>query len=215
MLGPRTRIVALTQVSNVLGTLLPIAPMAALAHQHGAFVVVHGAQSVAHLPVDVSCLGADFFVFSGHKLYAPTGIGALYGRKDLLEAMPPWQGGGSMIADVTFEHTTYAPPPAKFEAGTGHFAGAVGLGAAIDYLQSHGRENVAAHEQALIHYAEDALRGIPGLRLLGAPGVRIGALSFVLAGHEPTAVAQALDRLGIADLADRHHQYAHPVVKEE
>jgi cysteine desulfurase/selenocysteine lyase len=211
LLGPRTRIVALTQVSNVLGTLVPIAPMAALAHQHGACVVVDGAQSAAHLPVDVKCLGVDFFAFSGHKLYAPTGIGAVYGRKELLESMPPWQGGGSMIQDVTFERTTYAMPPAKFEAGTGHFAGAVGLGAAIDYLESLGRPNVAAHEQALMHYAIDALSKVPGLRLLGSPKVRIGALPFVMAGYEVTEVARSLDERGIAVRAGHH--CAQPILR--
>ena len=211
LLGPRTRIVALTHVSNVTGTLVPIAPMAAMAHRHGAFVVVDGAQSVAHVPVDVTCLDADFFVFSGHKLYAPTGIGAVYGKKALLESMPPWQGGGSMIESVSFEQTVYAAPPAKFEAGTGHFAGAVGLGAAIDYLEALGREDVAAHEQALMHYAIDAMMTVPGLRLLGSPTVRIGALAFVMEGHEHDEVAQALDRRGIAVRAGHH--CAQPILR--
>ena len=211
LLGPRTRIVALTQVSNVLGTLVPIAPMTALAHRHGAVVVVDGAQSVAHVPVDVRCLDVDFFVFSGHKLYAPTGIGAVYGKKALLDAMPPWQGGGSMIESVSFEHTTYAPVPAKFEAGTGHFAGAVGLGAAIDYLEALGRDNVAAHEQALVGHAVAALRTVPGLRLLGAPSIRIGALPFVIEGLESTAVARFLDSKGIAVRAGHH--CAQPILR--
>lgn len=212
MLGPRTRIVALTQVSNALGTLVAIEPMAALAHRHGACVVVDGAQSVAHLPVDVRALGADFFVFSGHKLYAPTGIGVLYGRRELLEAMPPWQGGGSMIRDVTFEHTSYAPPPARFEAGTGHFAGAVGLAAAIDYLDAQGRAAVAAREQALMAYAVDALATkVPGLRLLGAPATRIGALPFVVEGFEAGEVARALDARGIAVRAGHH--CAQPILR--
>lgn len=211
MLGPRTRVVALAQVSNALGTLVAIEPMAALAHRHGACVVVDGAQSVAHLPVDVRALGADFFVFSGHKLYAPTGIGVLYGRRELLEAMPPWQGGGSMIRDVTFEHTSYAPPPARFEAGTGHFAGAVGLAAAIDYLEAQGRPAVAAHEQALMAYAVDALARVPGLRLLGAPVTRIGALPFVMEGFEAGEVARALDARGIAVRAGHH--CAQPILR--
>ena len=204
MIGPRTRIVSITQVSNVLGTLVPITPIAALAHRHGAVLVVDGAQAAAHIPVDVMCMDADFYVFSGHKLYAPTGIGAVYGKAALWEGMPPWQGGGSMIESVSFEETVYAQPPAKFEAGTGHFAGAVGLGAAIDYLQGHGMQAIAAHEQALVRHAVDALRRVPGLILLGDPAVRIGALSFVLEGREPAAVAAALDQRGIAVRAGHH-----------
>lgn len=204
LLGPRTRIVALPQVANVLGTCVPIGPMAAMAHQQGAYVVVDGAQSVAHIPVNVRLLDVDFFAFSGHKLYAPTGIGALYGRRPLMEAIRPWQGGGSMIKDVTFERITYSPPPAKFEAGTGHIAGAVGLGAAIDYVRSHGIEAIAAHEQALIQYAVDALLTVPGLRLLGRPAMRIAALPFLLDGYEPVEIAQALDQRGIAVRAGHH-----------
>lgn len=204
LLGPRTRIVALPQVANVLGTCVPVGPMAAMAHQHGAYVLVDGAQSVAHLPVNVKLLDIDFFAFSGHKIYAPTGIGALYGRRSLLAKLPPWQGGGSMITDVTFEHSSYAPPPAKFEAGTGHIAGAVGLGVAIDYLQSHGMEAVASHEQALNHYAVEALLTVPGLRLLGRPTMRVATLPFVIEGHEPYEIAHALDQRGIALRAGHH-----------
>lgn len=204
LLGPRTRIVAMTQVSNVTGTLVPVAPLVAMAHRHGAVVLVDGAQAVAHLPVDVKCLDADFYVFSGHKIYGPTGIGALYGKRALLDAMPPWQGGGSMITDTTFERSLYAEPPAKFEAGTGNIAGAVGLGIALDYLDRLGRPDVALHEQALVIYALHALRSVPGLRMIGAPRARVGALSFLIDGHDPLAVARALDQKGIAVRAGHH-----------
>lgn len=211
LLGPRTKIVALTHVSNVLGTLVPVAPMVAMAHRHGAKVLVDGAQAVAHIPVDVKCLDADFYVFSGHKIYAPTGVGAVYAKKALLDEMPPWQGGGSMIVDVTFERSTYAPPPAKFEAGTGNIAGAVGLGIALEYLERLGRVNVALHEEALVRYALDALRSVPKLRMVGSPRVRIGALPFVIDGRDPLAVAQALDRKGIAVRAGHH--CAQPILR--
>lgn len=211
MLNPRVRIVSMTHVSNVLGTIVPVAPMAALAHRHGAVVVVDGAQSVAHFPVDVRCLGVDFYVFSGHKLYAPTGIGAVYGRREWLHRMPPWQGGGSMIESVSFEHTVYAPPPAKFEAGTGHFAGAVGLGAAIDYVEAVGRKTVAAHEQALMQHALQVLPTVPGLKLLGNPTVRFGALPFVMEDLAHGDVARALDQRGIAVRAGHH--CAQPILK--
>jgi len=211
LLNARTKVVALTHVSNVLGSVVPLAPLIAAAHERGAVVLVDGAQSVAHMPVDVRCLDVDFFVLSGHKLYAPTGIGAVYGKKALLDAMPPWQGGGNMIESVTFEHARYAPPPMKFEAGTGHIAGAVGLGVAIDYLEGLGRAQIAAHEEALMHYALDALRTVPGLRLLGAPRVRVGALPFMLGDRDPTEVAAALDRRGIAVRAGHH--CAQPILR--
>lgn len=204
LIGPRTRIVSVTQVANVTGTLVPIAPLAKLAHRYGAKMVVDGAQSVAHIPVDVSCMDCDFYVFSGHKIYAPTGIGAVYGRLPLLESMPPWQGGGSMIQSVSFEETVYMPPPAKFEAGTGHFAGAVGLGAAIDYLEAIGMPNVALHEQELMQYAEEAMRKVNGLRMIGRPTVRIGALPFIIEGRDNVEVAQWLDKHGIAVRAGHH-----------
>ena len=150
LLNPRTRIVSFSQVSNALGTITPVAEMVAMAHRHGAIAVVDGAQSVSHMPIDVQALDADFFVFSGHKMFAPTGIGAVYGRPSILETMPPWQGGGNMIADVTFEKTMFQGPPDRFEAGTGNIADAVGLGAAIDYLATIGMSNIAAYEHELL-----------------------------------------------------------------
>jgi len=211
MLSSRVKLVAFTQVSNALGTLVPVVPMVEMAHRHGARVLVDGAQSVSHLPVDVTCLGADFFVFSGHKVYGPTGIGVLYGREDVLERMPPWQGGGSMIDDVTFERTTYAQPPARFEAGTPSLADAVGLGAALDYVERIGRPAIAAHEQHLMSRLVAGLSSVPGLSVLGAPAVRVGAVSFVLAGYEPQAVGQHLNRCGIA-VRSGHH-CAQPILR--
>lgn len=204
LLGPRTKLVALGHVSNVLGTVAPIAAMAGLAHRHGALVLVDGAQAVPHLRVDVRELGADFYVFSGHKLFAPTGIGALYARRELLERMPPWQGGGSMIKDVTFERTVYAGPPQKFEAGTGHIAGAVGLRAALDYLTAIGFPAALAYEEGLYGYAERALAGVPRLRRIGQAPERVGALTFTLDGTDPQEVARHLDREGIAVRAGHH-----------
>jgi cysteine desulfurase/selenocysteine lyase len=211
MLGPRTRLVALTHVSNVVGTVLPIEQMAHAARMHGARVLVDGAQSVAHMPVDVRALGADFFAFSGHKVFGPTGIGVLWARREILESMPPWQGGGSMISDVTFERSTFNPPPAKFEAGTPHIAGIVGLGAALEWLDSLGRPLVAAAEHALIEYAEAALRGIPRVRVLGHPALRAGAVPLVFEGIESVDVAAHLDRRGIAVRAGHH--CAQPTVR--
>jgi cysteine desulfurase / selenocysteine lyase len=211
MLGPRVKLVAFTQVSNALGTLVPAALMVQMAHQHGARVLVDGAQSVSHLPVDMTCLGADFFVFSGHKIYGPTGIGVLYGREDVLAEMPPWQGGGNMIEDVTFERTTYAPPPARFEAGTPSLADAVGLGIALDYVERVGRPVIAAHEQILMSHLVAGLSSVPGLSIVGAPTVRVGAVSFVLAGHEPQAIGQYLNRRGIAVRAGHH--CAQPILR--
>ncbi|MBI5481708.1 MAG: cysteine desulfurase [Deltaproteobacteria bacterium] len=204
LLGPRTQLVALTHVSNALGSVTPVREMVAMAHRHGARVLVDGAQAVAHLPVDVQSLDADFYAFSGHKVFGPTGIGVLYGKADLLDAMPPWQGGGNMIADVTFERTVYQAAPARFEAGTGNIADAVGLGAALDYLAGVGLENVARHEHALLVHATDALRGVPGLRLIGTAREKAGVLSFVLDGFRPEDVGAALDREGIAVRAGHH-----------
>ncbi|HEY3355670.1 MAG TPA: cysteine desulfurase, partial [Polyangia bacterium] len=171
LLGPRTRLVALTHVSNVLGTVNPVARLGALAHEHGAAVLVDGAQAVAHLPVDVQALGCDFYAFSAHKLFGPTGVGVLWGRRELLEAMPPWQGGGDMIASVTFEQTTYNRLPYKFEAGTPDIAGVVGLGAALDFVGRLGLPALAAQEAALVARATTALTAMPGLRIIGtAPG---------------------------------------------
>ncbi len=182
MLSPRTRMVAIAHVSNVLGTVLPVSLMTQMAHQYGARVLVDGAQAAPHLPVNVGALDADFYVFSGHKLFGPTGIGVLYGKRELLEAMPPWQCGGSMIESVSFEQTTYSPLPAKFEAGTAHIAGAVGLGAAIDYLQRLGMESIAAYEEGLMAYAMAALATIPGLRQIGTTPGKVGALAFTIPG---------------------------------
>ncbi|MFZ4396308.1 MAG: family 2A encapsulin nanocompartment cargo protein cysteine desulfurase [Kiritimatiellia bacterium] len=204
LLGPRTRIVALTHVSNALGTVNPVREMAAMARRHGAVVLVDGAQAVSHMPVNVQDLGPDFYVFSGHKIFGPTGIGVLYGRSDLLDSMPPWQGGGNMIADVTFERTVYHPAPARFEAGTGNLADAVGLGAALEYVMRLGLENIHRHEQELLAYATAALSAIPGLRLIGTAREKAGVLSFVLDGFRSEDVGAALSREGIAVRAGHH-----------
>jgi len=211
MLSPRVKMVAMSQVSNALGTVVPVGPMSMLAHQHGARVLVDGAQSVAHLPVDVKCLGADFFVFSGHKIYGPTGIGVLWAQKEVLESMSPWQGGGGMIRDVTFERTIYASPPAKFEAGTPNLAGAVGLGAALDYVESLGRPQIAAWEHMLIEQMVAGLRTVPGLRIIGEPMMRAAAVSFIMDHHSPEEVAKHLDRRGIAVRAGHH--CAQPILR--
>jgi len=211
LLGPKTRIVALTQVSNALGTITPAKQMVELAHRHGATVLVDGAQAVSHLRVDVQQLDADFYVFSGHKVFAPTGIGVVFGKSRVLETMPPWQGGGNMIVDVTFEKTVYHPPPARFEAGTGNIADAVGLGAALDWLSKVGLERVGAHEHALLEYATEHLRGVPGLRLYGTAKDKAGVLSFTLKGHKTEEVGGLLDREGIA-VRSGHH-CAQPILR--
>jgi cysteine desulfurase/selenocysteine lyase len=204
LLSSRTRIVALTHVSNVLGTLNPIAEIAALARAVGAITVVDGAQAVPHLPVDVQALGADFYVASGHKMYGPTGIGFLYGRGDLLEAMPPWQGGGGMIQRVSFEETSYAPVPARFEAGTPPIAQAVGLAAAIDYLGLLDWSLLRAYEDGLASQAAERIAEIPGYRLVGTSPTRVGVLSFVLDGVHPHDVGTVLDLRGVAVRASHH-----------
>ncbi|MBM3278712.1 MAG: cysteine desulfurase [Candidatus Handelsmanbacteria bacterium] len=204
LLSPRTRLVALTHASNVLGTINPVAQIAALAHQHGVPVLVDGAQGLPHLPADVRELGCDFYVFSGHKLFGPTGIGVLYGRRELLEAMPPYQGGGSMIQKVSFEGTTYADLPNRFEAGTPHIAGAIGLEAAIDYLNQAGQEHLAAYETELLGYATGALSQVPGLRLFGTARDRVGVLSFTLDSAHPHDIGTVLDSEGIAIRAGHH-----------
>ena len=204
LLTARTKVVALTQMSNVLGTINPVAEIARLAHDAGAKVLVDGAQAVAHFPVDVTALDADFYAFSGHKVFGPTGIGALYGKRELLEAMPPWQGGGNMIDSVSFDETSYAPVPHRLEAGTGHIGGVAGLRAALRYLSGLDRRAATAHEEQLTAYATAALRTVPGLRLIGeAPG-KIGVLTFLLAGTDPIALAGALDQQGIAIRAGHH-----------
>ncbi|WP_420133677.1 family 2A encapsulin nanocompartment cargo protein cysteine desulfurase [Rhodopseudomonas sp.] len=211
LLGPKTKIVAFTQVSNALGTVTPVAEMTELAHRHGAKVLVDGAQGICHLPVDVQALDVDFYAFSGHKMFAPTGIGVLYGKADVLEAMPPWQGGGNMIADVTFEKTIFQGPPDRFEAGTGNIADAVGLGAAIDYLSRIGMANVAAHEHELLAYGTEHLLTVPGLKLIGTARDKAGILSFVLDGCRSEDVGKALDREGIAVRAGHH--CAQPILR--
>jgi cysteine desulfurase/selenocysteine lyase len=204
LLGPRTKLVALAHVSNALGTVLPVQIMTAMAHRHGARVLVDGAQAIAHLRVDVQALDCDFYAFSGHKIFAPTGIGVLYGKRALLDDMPPWQGGGSMIRDVTFEQTLFAQLPYKFEAGTGDIGGAVGLGAALDYLNRIGMDAVTSHERALTDYATSALAEVPGLRQIGTASNKLGVLSFVLDGFSTEKVGSALDREGIAVRAGHH-----------
>ncbi len=204
MIGPRTRLVAISNMSNVLGTVLPVREMTRLAHAAGALVLIDGAQAVTHGRVDVQDIGCDFYVFSGHKLYGPTGIGVLWGREELLDAMPPYQGGGDMIESVTLEQTSFAPLPAKFEAGTPAIAQAIGLAAAIDYVRSLGLERIAAHEASLLAHAEARLREVPGLRLIGTAPGKGAVLSFAMAGAHPHDIATVLDRHGIAIRAGHH-----------
>jgi cysteine desulfurase/selenocysteine lyase len=211
LLGPRTRIVSIAHVSNALGTILPVAEMVKMAHRHGARVMVDGAQAVSHMPVDVQLLDCDFYSFSGHKIFAPMGIGVLFGKADALESMPPWQGGGNMISDVTFEKTTYEAPPGRFEAGTGSIADAVGLDAALDYLSAIGLENVSRYEHELRLYAEEGLRRVPGLTMIGTAPEKAGVLSFVLDGVRSEDVGAALDQEGIAVRAGHH--CAQPIVR--
>jgi cysteine desulfurase/selenocysteine lyase len=204
LLGPRTKIVSLSHASNSLGTILPVELMTALAKAHGARVLADGAQSVSHFPVDVRRIGCDFYVFSGHKIFGPTGIGAVFMTQEAQASLPPWQGGGNMIKDVTFAHTTYAEPPAKFEAGTPNIADAIGLAAAIDYVTRLGREQIAAYEHALLAHATSRLSGIDGLRLVGTAREKVGVLSFVIPGLDPVEIGTALDREGIAVRAGHH-----------
>ena len=211
LLSPRTKLVSFTQVSNALGTITPAKQIIDLAHAAGAKVLLDGAQSVSHLRADVQALGVDWFVFSGHKVFGPTGIGVLYGKEDLLNATDPWQGGGNMIADVTFEKTVYQAAPSRFEAGTGNIADAVGLGAALDYVTRIGLENIAAYEHGLLEYATHYLKRIPGLRLIGTAPDKAGVLSFVLEGHKTEAVGAALNREGIA-VRSGHH-CAQPILR--
>jgi len=204
LLGGKTKFVSVAHVSNSLGTVNPVEQIIALAHARGVPVLVDGAQSTPHLPVNVSALDADFYVFSGHKVFAPTGIGALYGKAPLLEAMPPWQGGGHMIKDVRFEKTTYQHAPEKFEAGTPDIAGVVGLGAAIDYLFKIGIPGIAGYEHALLEYATQALGTIPGLRPIGTAATKASVLAFVIPGVPNDSVARHLDKHGIAVRAGHH-----------
>ncbi len=204
LVGPHTRLVAFAHVSNALGTIAPAREMIEIAHRHGAKVLLDGAQAVSHMPVDVQLLDCDFYVFSGHKVFAPTGIGVVFGKSDILERTQPWQGGGSMIADVTFEKTAYNVLPARFEAGTGSIADAVGLGAAIDYVQRFGMATIARHERDLLAYATEALLRIPGLRLIGTAKEKASVLSFVLDGFRTEDIGAALNREGIAVRAGHH-----------
>ena len=204
LLTERTRIVAITHVSNVLGTVNPVRRIADLAHAAGAVVLVDGAQGVPHLPVDVQALGADFYVASAHKMYGPTGVGFLYGRLALLEAMPPWQGGGGMIQTVSFEGTTYAPVPARFEAGTPPVCQVVGLGAAIEYLGQLDWAAVEQHEADLLRYATEQVGTVPGVQFIGTARERVGVLSFVLEGIHPHDVGTVLDLHGVAVRASHH-----------
>jgi cysteine desulfurase / selenocysteine lyase len=210
-LSDRTRLVAVSHVSNALGTITPVREITELAHRYGARVLIDGAQAVSHLPVDVQLLDSDWYAFSGHKVFGPTGIGVLHGKRELLDAMPPWQGGGNMIRDVTFEHTVYQAAPARFEAGTASIADAVGLAAALDYVERIGRENIARHEHELLEYATEALLGIPGLALIGTAPEKASILSFVLPGLPPEEVGADLDREGIAVRAGHH--CAQPIVR--
>jgi len=210
LLTPRTKMVAVVHLSNALGTINPVSKIVRRAKDAGAHVLVDGAQSVYHMPVDMAALGADFFVFTGHKLYGPTGIGVLYGREALLEAMPPFLGGGDMIASVTFEKTTWNELPYKFEAGTPNIAGAIGLGAAVRFLSGVGFEAVAAHERALLSYGTEALERVAGLRLIGTAHEKASVLSFVMDGIHPHDIGTIVDREGVA-IRTGHH-CAQPVM---
>jgi cysteine desulfurase/selenocysteine lyase len=204
MLNARTRILAVAHVSNSLGTVNPVAEIIALAHERGVPVLIDGAQAVPHFRVDVRDLDADFYVFSGHKMYGPTGVGVVYAKKSILESLPPWQGGGDMIASVTFEKTTYNSLPHRFEAGTPDIAAVVGLGAAIDYLEAAGPAEIQHYEDDLVRYAADALASARGVTLIGTPKRRAGVVSFTLAGVHPHDVGMILDSEGIAIRAGHH-----------
>jgi len=204
LLGPKTKLVAVGHISNALGTINPVKQITTLAHAYNVPVLVDGAQAVPRIPVDVQDLNCDFYAFSGHKAYGPTGIGALYGKMSLLEAMPPYQGGGEMISSVTFEKTLYNKVPHKFEAGTPDMAGAVGLHAALDYLSELGMQNIAAHEHELLAYATEKVSRIPGVRIIGTAEEKTGVLSFVMDGVHPHDIGTILDQQGIA-IRTGHH----------
>jgi len=210
LLGPRTRIVAVTQVSNALGTVNPVRQIVKLAHEHGVPVLIDGAQAVQHMRIDVQELGCDFYVFSGHKMYGPTGIGILYGKERLLEAMPPYQGGGDMITSVTFEKTIFTKLPHKFEAGTPNIAAGIGLGAAVDYLEAAGFENIVAHEHDVLAYGTEVLSSLAGVTIIGTAKEKTSVLSFVVNGIHPHDVGTILDQEGIA-IRTGHH-CAQPVM---
>ncbi|WP_083898391.1 family 2A encapsulin nanocompartment cargo protein cysteine desulfurase [Nocardia vinacea] len=211
MLSDRTKLVSVAHVSNALGTITPVREIVAQAHRAGALALIDGAQSVPHTKIDVQSIDADFFVFSGHKLYGPTGIGAVYGKYDVLRDMPPWQGGGNMICDVTLERSLFQPPPGRFEAGTGNIADAVGLGSAIEYVERIGMDNISRYEHGLLEYATPRLTAIPGLRLIGTAADKASVISFVLDGYEPLEVGKALNEKGIAVRAGHH--CAQPILR--
>lgn len=204
LFNKRTRIVAVTHVSNVLGTVNPVKQIAAVAHAHGVHVLVDGAQSVPHIAVDVQDMDCDFFVFSGHKVYGPTGIGVLYGKESLLNELPPYQGGGEMIKNVHFEHTEYEDAPLRFEAGTPDYVGAHALAAAIDYVSALGMENIAAHEHSLLAYATERMNCIPGMRIFGQAENKSAVLSFVVGNIHPLDLGTLLDRFGVAVRTGHH-----------
>ncbi|MBZ5581077.1 MAG: cysteine desulfurase [Acidobacteriia bacterium] len=210
LLGPRTRMVAVAHVSNALGTINPVKQMIEMAHRAGALALIDGAQAAPHMKVDVQALDADFYAFSGHKVCGPTGIGVLYGKAKLLNAMPPYQGGGDMIRTVTFEKTTYNELPYKFEAGTPNIAGGIGLGAALDYLGRVGLERIASYEHELLAHGTEALAAIPGLRIVGTAREKAAVLSFVIEGIHPHDIGTVLDRMGIA--VRTGHHCAQPVM---
>ena len=211
LLSEKTKLVAVTHVSNALGTITPVQQVVEMGHRAGACVLIDGAQSVPHLRVNMQTLGADFFVFSGHKIFGPTGIGVVYGRQEVLESMPPWEGGGNMIVDVTFEKTEYQQPPGRFEAGTGNIADAVGLGAALDYVNRLGVETIAHYEHALLEYATPLMCAVPGLTMIGTADAKASVLSFVLDGYRTEEVGSALNQEGIA-VRSGHH-CAQPILR--
>jgi cysteine desulfurase/selenocysteine lyase len=204
LFSPRTKLVAVTQASNVLGTINPVRELGVIAHQHGVPILVDGAQAMPHMPVDVQLLDCDFYVFSAHKLYGPTGIGVLYAKKHLLQDMPPYQGGGGMIETVSFEKVTYAPIPFRFEAGTPHIAGAIGLHAALDYVNAIGMQAIYDHEQTLLHYANKKLNQIDELTIIGNSAPKLGVISFVMDHIHPHDIGTVLDHEGVAVRAGHH-----------
>ena len=204
LFSPHTRIVACTHVSNTLGTINPVKEIVDIAHGHGVPVLIDGAQAVAHMKVDVQQIGCDFYCFSGHKMYAPMGVGVMYGREELLSQLPPYQGGGEMIKDVTFERTTYNELPFRFEAGTPSVGDVLGLGAAIDFMQEQGIEHIAHHEDELLHYATERLLTVPGMRLFGTAPHKAGVISFLIGEAHPYDVGTLLDKLGVAVRTGHH-----------
>ncbi len=204
MLSDKTRLVAIVHVSNTLGTVNPVEEMVAMAKDRGAWTLIDGAQAVPHIPIDVHKLGCDFYAFSGHKMFAPTGVGVLYGREELLEKLPPWQGGGEMIKRVTFEKTIYNDLPQRFEAGTPNIAGVVGLGAAIRYMEGVGIKKFSEHEENLLKYATEEIKKIPEIEIIGEAKEKVGVLSFAVKGIHPSDIGSIIDKLGVA-IRTGHH----------